>query len=62
VFHQSFERLDDAAAAERQVKGRRRDKKEALIHGDFFALPFLARRGGTAVRPSRRSPEGRSSG
>jgi putative endonuclease len=62
VFHQNFERLDDAAAAERQVKGWRRDKKEALIRGDFFALPFLARRGATAVRPSRRSPEGCSSG
>jgi putative endonuclease len=62
VFHQYFERLDDAAAAERQVKGWRRDKKEALIRGDFAALPFLARRGGTAVRPSRRGPQGRSSG
>ncbi len=62
VFHQNFERLDDASAAERQVKGWRRDKKEALIRGDFAALPFLARRGGTAVRPSRRGPEGRSSG
>ena len=28
VFHQQFERLDDAAAAERQVKGWRRDKKK----------------------------------
>ncbi|MGH6677644.1 MAG: GIY-YIG nuclease family protein [Bradyrhizobium sp.] len=62
VFHQEFERLDDAAAAERQIKGWRRDKKEALIRGDFAVLPFLARRGGTAVRPSRRGPEGRSSG
>jgi putative endonuclease len=57
VFHQHFERLDDAAAAERQIKGWRRDKKEALIRGDFAALPFLARRGATAVRPSRRGPE-----
>jgi putative endonuclease len=56
VFHQHFERLDDAAVAERQVKGWRRDNKEALIRGDFAALRFLARRGGTAVRPSRRSP------
>jgi len=36
VFHQHFERLDDAAAAERQVKGWRRDKKEALIRGDLL--------------------------
>jgi putative endonuclease len=62
VFHQHFERLDDAAAAERQVKGWRRDKKEALIRHDFAALPSLARRGGTTVRPSRRGPQGRSSG
>jgi putative endonuclease len=56
VFHRRFERLDDAAAAERQVKRWRREKKEALIRGDFAALPSLARRGGTAVRPSRRGP------
>jgi putative endonuclease len=56
VFHSHFERMDDAAAAERQIKGWRREKKEALIRGDFAALPFLARRGATAVRPSRRGP------
>jgi len=57
VFHQYFERLDDAAAAERQVKGWRRDTKVALIRGEFAALPFLARRGAMAVRPSRRGPQ-----
>jgi len=62
IFHQYFERLDDAAAAERQVKGWRRDKKEALIRRDFAALPSLARRGETTERPSRRGPKGRSSG
>src|SRR5260370_12975131 len=56
VFHQKFDRWDDAAAAERQVKGSRREKKESLIRGDFAALLFLARRGATAVRPSRRGP------
>ncbi len=67
AFHQNFERLHDAAAAERQVKGWRREKKEALIRGDYAALPALARRAVTAeralplVRPSRRGPEGRSS-
>jgi len=54
VFQQHFERLDDAAAAERQVKGWRREKKEALIRGDFLSLPSLARRGGATARPSRR--------
>ena len=31
VFQQYFERIEDAFAAERQVKGWRREKKEALI-------------------------------
>jgi putative endonuclease len=39
VFQQHFERVEDAVAAERQVKGWRRAKKEALIRGDFEALP-----------------------
>ena len=46
VFHQEFQRITDAIAAERQVKGWRRAKKEALIRGDFDALPLLAKRGG----------------
>jgi putative endonuclease len=54
VFHQHFERLDDAAATERQVKGWRRDKKEALIRGDLAALPGLSQRGVKAMRPSTR--------
>ena len=67
VFHQSFERVEDAVAAERQIKGWRRDKKGALIRGGYAALPPLARFGAkagiaTPVRPSRCGPEGRSSG
>jgi putative endonuclease len=55
VFHQYFERIEDAAAAERQVKGWRREKKEALIRGDFAALPALSQRAALAlVRASRR--------
>jgi len=57
VFHQHFERIEDAVAAERQVKGWRREKKEALIQGDFASLRGLSRR---AARPlehaSRRAP------
>jgi|tagenome__1003787_1003787.scaffolds.fasta_scaffold20180582_2 putative endonuclease len=45
VFSQHFQRLDDAAAAERQIKGWRREKKEALIRGDYGSLPLLSRRG-----------------
>ena len=63
IFHQYFEQIEDAVSAERQVKGWRREKKEALIQGDFAALPALSRRAaGAPVRPSRRGPEGRSSG
>ena len=55
VFQQHFERVEDAVAAERQVKGWRRAKKEALIRGDFEALPALSRRTARpAVRASRR--------
>lgn len=67
VFGQQFERIEDAIAAERQLKGWRREKKEALIRGNYMLLPALARRGtrsaaGTPAHPSRRGPEGRSSG
>ena len=44
VFHQYFDRIEDAVSAERQVKGWRREKKEALIRGDFAALPPLSQR------------------
>jgi putative endonuclease len=44
VFSQWFERIVDAIAAERQIKGWSRAKKEALIRGDFDQLKLLARR------------------
>jgi putative endonuclease len=68
VFQREFRRVEDAIAAERQVKGWRREKKETLIRGDFALLPALSRRGIRAVtgeapvRPSGRGPLGRSSG
>jgi predicted GIY-YIG superfamily endonuclease len=67
VYHQHFVRLEDAAAAERQVKGWRREKKEALIRGDFSLLPTLARRGikaavATGGASVETRPDGRSSG
>ena len=43
VFHQEFERIEDAAAAERQIKGWRRAKKEALIDGRYESLRDLLR-------------------
>jgi tRNA(adenine34) deaminase len=49
VYAQPFETREQALAAERQVKGWRRAKKEALIAGEFGSLPGLAR---TAQRGS----------
>jgi len=51
VFSQEFERIEDAIAAERQIKGWRRAKKEALIRGEFVALPILARGYARRTRP-----------
>lgn len=44
VFSQYFDRITDAVSAERQLKGWRREKKEALIRGDVVKLPELAKR------------------
>ena len=44
VFFQWFDRITDAIAAERQLKGWSRAKKEALIRGDVDQLRTLARR------------------
>jgi putative endonuclease len=44
VHYQEFDRIEDAIAAERQVKGWSRAKKEALIRGDDTALQSLSRR------------------
>jgi putative endonuclease len=44
VYSQWFDRITDAIAAGRQVKGWSRAKKEALIRDDFEALKVLARR------------------
>lgn len=49
VWSQPFQRLTDAIALERQLKGWRRAKKEALIRGDYSRLPELAQ---TAKQPS----------
>lgn len=43
VFHQEFQQITDAIAAERQLKGWSRAKKEALIRGDYELLHTLAR-------------------
>ena len=50
VFAESFDRITDAIARERQIKGWSRAKKEALIRGEYEALPALS------SRPSRLGP------
>jgi len=44
VYSEYFERIRDAIAAERKIKGWSRAKKEALIARDFGKLAQLARR------------------
>jgi putative endonuclease len=56
VFQEEFARIEDAVAAERQIKGWRREKKEALIRGDYNALPALARRRSSAEAGSLNTP------
>jgi putative endonuclease len=40
----AFEQITDAIAAERQLKGWSRAKKEALIRGDWNSVQSLAKR------------------
>ena len=51
AFHEEFPTRAEALGAERQIKGWARDKKEALILGDWDLLTRLA-----GVRGSRASP------
>ncbi|MCX7353443.1 MAG: GIY-YIG nuclease family protein [Alphaproteobacteria bacterium] len=43
AFSQPFDRIIDAIAAERRLKGWSRAKKEALMRGDYDVLRALAR-------------------
>ena len=45
VFSEHYERITDAIAAERRIKGWSRAKKEAYMRGDFPALVALAKGG-----------------
>lgn len=42
VFQEHFHDVNQAIAFEKQVKGWRREKKEALIRGDWAKLPKLS--------------------
>ena len=52
VYYQEFDRITDAIAAERRLKGWSRAKKNALIYGDFVALSRLAKNRTEHPRPS----------
>ena len=43
VFHEMFTDINQAIAFEKQVKGWRREKKKAIINGDWKALPKLSK-------------------
>jgi putative endonuclease len=62
VFSEFFERIMDAVAAERQIKGWSRAKKEALIAGEMDKLRLLSkRRSSHKAHGSRRGASPRSS-
>ena len=46
IFSEYYERVDDAVAAERRIKGWSRAKKEAYMRGEFARLSELASRKG----------------
>jgi predicted GIY-YIG superfamily endonuclease len=54
VFSQAHASREEALAAERQIKGWSRKKKEAMIRGDWSEVSRLARShsAGVAVHPS----------
>ena len=53
IFSQEFEHITDAIAAERQLKGWSRAKKEALAGGDWTEVSANARRRAGRPHPSR---------
>ncbi len=52
VWSEYFDRITDAIAAERKIKGWSRAKKEALIRGDWTKIKLLARRRAGKPKPS----------
>jgi putative endonuclease len=53
VWSQYFERIADAVAAERKLKGWSRAKKEALIRGEWHLLKTLSKRRAGRARKRR---------
>ena len=55
VWSEHFELLTEAIATERRIKGWSRAKKEALIRGDYDALPALSARRNNKSDPKQSS-------
>jgi putative endonuclease len=53
VWSEHFDRITDGIAAERQLKGWSRAKKEALIRSDWKSVSQLARRRAGAPRSKK---------
>ena len=51
VWSEYFDRITDAIAAERQLKGWSRAKKSALISGDWQSLRLHSKRRGGKPKP-----------
>jgi len=52
VWSEHFEKITDAIAAERQIKGWSRAKKEALARGDWTSVQSLAHRRAGRPKPN----------
>jgi len=52
VWSEHFDRITDAIAAERQIKGWSRAKKEALIKTDWASLQRLSKRRAGRPKPT----------
>ncbi|MDT8440760.1 MAG: GIY-YIG nuclease family protein [Desulfuromonadales bacterium] len=60
VFSQSFTTREEALAAERQIKGWSRKKKEAMMRGDWEEVSRLAR--SSSQQTALRQTQGERSG
>jgi putative endonuclease len=54
VWSEYFDRITDGIAAERQLKGWSRAKKEALVRSDWKSVSQFARRRAGAPRPKEK--------
>ena len=52
VWSEHFDRIVDAIAVERKLKGWSRAKKEALVRGDWSDIKLLAKRRAGKPKPS----------